>query len=579
MEDLNKHRVYSLKKQIQAARKETPADLVLKNGRVINVFSGTIQEKDVAVCNGMIVALGTGYHGKEEIDLGGRYVLPGMIDGHLHVESSMLTPLRLAAALLVHGTTAVVADPHEIANVKGMEGIRFMLRDSERIPFDYFFMAPSCVPATRLETSGATITAEHLEELRDHTRVLGLAEMMNFPGVLSGDEEVLKKIVLFQNRVLDGHCPGLTGHDLQAYIAAGIRSDHETAAPAEAREKLESGMVVMVREGSTAKNLESLAPLIHPENAGRFCLVSDDLHAEDIRDRGHLDFTVRKAIELGLDPVTAVRLVTRSPAEYFGLKDRGAVAPGYRADIVTLDSLEGFTVHSVYKDGHPVADSEGLIRFPEPVEGGERPEPLNMKPLHVEDLRIPHPGKKARIIEMVPGQLFTRMVHTEIRSAGGLVIPDIASDTLKLCVIERHEASGRVGLGLVRGFGLKRGALASSVAHDSHNVIATGTDDLDILHAVETVRRMGGGLAVTCDQKTLAEVPLEIAGLMSARPISGLVKKLRAAKKAARGLGCTVGEPFMALSFLALPVIPELKLTDRGLVDVNRFEIIPLFDG
>jgi len=553
-------------------------DLVLKEGKVVNVFSSTIQEKDVAVCDGVIVGVGLDYHGKTERNLKGNYIIPGLIDGHLHIESSMLTPPNLAAALLIHGTTTVIADPHEIANVKGIAGVQFMLKESEAIPFDFFFMAPSCVPATSLETSGTILEAADLAELKDDPRVLGLAEMMNFPGVLMGDEKVLEKIVLFTGQVLDGHCPSLKGHDLQAYLTAGIRSDHEISQRMEALEKLEGGMMIMVREGSTAKNLDALIPLINYRNASRFCFVSDDLNAESIQNRGHLDFTIKKAVKLGLDPITALQLVTKNPAEYFGLKDRGAVAPGYRADIVVLNNFENFDVVCVYKDGDLVMDSGKLINFPRHRQAGViQSVPLNIAPFRLEDLRIPHRGGKARIIEIVPGQIFTHGIHGEVKSEGGLVASDIESDILKLCLVERHEASGRVGLGLVRGFGLKRGAIASSVAHDAHNVISVGVSDEEIITAVEAVRDMGGGLAVASGKEVSAYVPLEIAGLMSAQPMEQLVSQLQAVKDAAFDLGCTVEEPFMALSFLALPVIPELKLTDRGLVDVNRSKIVPLF--
>lgn len=568
----------SLKKQIRAARKEIPADLVFKNGKLVNVFTGVIQEKDVAVCDGIIVGVGRDYHGENEEDVKGRTIVPGLIDGHLHIESSMLTPSNLAAALLVHGTTTVVADPHEIANVMGVDGIRYMLRESHRIPFDFFFMIPSCVPATNLETSGATLKAADLLELKDEPRILGLGEMMNFPGVLAGNEQILEKIVLFKNQIIDGHCPSLKGDDLQAYLTAGIRSDHETSDRAEALEKLESGMILMIREGSTARNLEELVPLINSKNAGRCCFVSDDLHAEDIHLRGHLDYIVKKAVNLGLDPVSAVQMVTKNPAEYFSLKDRGAVAPGYRADLVVLNDLERFDVIAVYKDGDLVADSRGVIRFPDQGSASTtQPDPLNISPLTSDMLHVPHQKGKARIIEIVPGQIFTRLILDHVKSKDGLVTSDVESDILKLCVVERHKASGRIGLGLVRGFGLKHGALASSVAHDSHNVIAVGVSDEEIFRAIEAVRHQGGGLAAISGNTVLATVPLEVAGLMSVQPVEKLVIQLQTVNHAARQLGCPLEKPFMSLSFLALPVIPELKLTDRGLVDVNRFEIVPLF--
>jgi len=571
--------IEALKKRIRAARNEVPADLVLKKGRVVNVFTGGISEKDVAICDGVIVGVGTGYQGREERDIGGKCIIPGLIDGHIHIESSMLVPSRLAAALLVHGTTAIVSDPHEIANVMGLEGIRFMLRDSQEIPFDIFFMAPSCVPATHLETAGAYLGPSDLMKLKDEPRILGLAEMMNFPGVLSGDQEILEKIDLFRNKVLDGHCPSLSGSDLQAYVAAGIRSDHETTVLSEGLEKVETGMMLMIREGTSAKNLDELVPLVNRGNARRFCFVSDDLHPEDIQQRGHLNYMVKKAIQLGLDPVTAIQLTTLNPAEYFDLKDRGAVAPGFRADLAVLNDLESFEVNSVYKDGRMVVDKGSLVNFPNGQDRATvmKPEPLNISSLSPESFRIPYSEDKAKVIEVVPGQIITHMRFEEIRSDKGYVVTDIESDVLKLCVVERHRATGHIGLGLVTGFGLKRGAMATSVAHDSHNVIAVGVTDEEIFRAVEAVRIMGGGLSVVKNNEILAEVHLEIAGLMSDEPMETLVRNLREIKKAAAGLGCALEEPFMALSFLALPVIPELKLTDMGLVDVNKFEIVPLF--
>ena len=574
--------IETLKKRILAARGEIPSDLVLKGGKIVNVFSGEIQEGDVAFFDGIIVGVGDGYQGKEHVKLEGKWVTPGLIDGHIHIESSMLPPSRLAAELLTHGTTAIVSDPHEIANVLGLDGVRFMLEDSRSIPFDIFFMAPSCVPATHLETSGATLGASELSGLKDDPRILGLAEMMNFPGVIMGDNSVLEKINLFSGKIVDGHAPLLSGHDLQAYLTAGVRSDHESTQKTEGFEKVSSGMMLMIREGTAARDLEELLPLVNKKNSRRFCLVSDDLHAEDIANRGHLNVTLKKAVRLGLDTVTAIQLVTLNPAEYFGLKNRGAVAPGYCADLTVFNDLVNFEPLLVYKNGHKVVDSGNLIGFPvkqshEVSLGVTRHKPLRIAPIDPNSLRVPHMGAKAKIIELVPGRIITTMRVEEVKSEGGYVVTDIDSDILKLCVVERHQASGRIGFGLVRGFGLKKGAIASSVAHDSHNVIAAGVSDGEILRAIERVKTMGGGLAVAAGHEILAEVPLEIAGLMSTEPLDTLVRQLEKVKKACQHLGSNFEEPFMMLSFLALPVIPELKLTDRGLVDVNKFEIVPLF--
>jgi adenine deaminase len=573
--------IETLRRRILAARGEIPADTVLKGGRVVNLFSGRIEEGDVAVLDGSIVGVGLSYSGKEEIPVRNKWIVPGLIDGHLHVESSMLSPAHIASALLVHGTTAIVADPHEIANVMGLDGVRYMLRESTDIPFDMFFMAPSCVPATHLETSGATLSVSDLKKLLEEPRILGLAEMMNFPGVLMGDPQVLEKILLCQDRVVDGHSPLLTGYDLQGYLSAGIGSDHESTLPQEAIEKMENGMMLMIREGTSAKNLDALLPLVTVRNSDRFCFVSDDLHAEDIQDRGHLDFVVRKAVRSGLDPVTAIRLATWNTAAYFRLHRRGAIAPGYRADMVVLNDLNKFEVADVYKDGRRVVQGGQLAALEwHPSDSSFAPAgPLRIAPLRSDDFHIPHTGGRARIIELVPGQILTRIRMETVPSVNGLVKTAPQNDLLKLAVVERHTASGNIGLGLISGFGLQEGAIASSVAHDSHNVIVVGVEDEEICRAVEVVRDMGGGLAVVRGTETLASVPLEIGGLMSREPLQKLVPQLKTVKKAAAGLGCPLEEPFMALSFLALPVIPELKLTDRGLVDVNRFEFVPLFEA
>jgi len=566
-----------LKKRILAARREIPADLVLKEGKVINVFSGEVQERDVALYDGVVVGLGPAYEGNEEISLKGKWVIPGLIDAHLHIESSMLLPSRLAAALLPHGTTTLVADPHEIGNVMGIEGIKFMIKESASLPLDIFFMAPSCIPATHLETAGARLAASDLAVLKRETRVLGLAEMMNFPGVLMGTPEVLEKLALFGDKIIDGHAPSLTGYDLQAYVAAGMRSDHETTDRIEGMEKLNSGMMIMIREGTTAKNLEDLLPLVTTENARRFCFVSDDLHPQEIQRRGHLDFILRKAMNLGLDPVLAIQMATLNPAEYFGFKDRGAVAPGFRADLLVLTDLERFELERVFKGGKLVAHGGKLMDFPSADEESFQLRSMNVAPLTWESFRIPHEDRRARVIELIPGQILTHIRYEYIKSENGWVKSDIERDILKLAVVERHKATGNIGLGLVMGFGLDEGALASSVAHDSHNLIAVGVDDHEIWQSIEEVKQMGGGMAVVNDGKVLAKVPLEVAGLMSRESLEGLTEKLDGANRAASSLGCTVPEPFMSLSFLALPVIPELKLTDLGLVDVEKFSLVSLF--
>lgn len=566
----------SLTNQIRAARGEIPADLVFAGGKLVNVFTGTIERADIAVYRDSIVGVGSGYRGREEVDVRGKMITPGLIDGHLHIESSLMLPSRLAPAIMRHGTTTLVADPHEIANVMGLDGIRFMLEESRGLPLDIFFTAPSCVPATQLETSGAEINGEDLALLKNEDRVLGLAEVMNFPGVLSGGPDILRKVLLFRDRVIDGHAPGLTGFDLQAYIAAGIGSDHEATRPEEGLEKIGAGMMLMIREGSTARNLDDLLHLVNERNEHRCCFVSDDLHPLEIAARGHLDHMIARAINRGLHPVSAVKMASWNPARYFGLKDRGALAPGYRADLVVLNSLDGFKIDQVYTKGQKVAD-RGDFTGERPEKPLSYPPSMNLAPLSADSLAIPCLDRKARVIEFIPGQITTGVSYEKVSRSDGLVIADMEGDILKLVVAERHKKTGNIGLGLVRGFGLKRGALATSVAHDSHNIIALGVHDRDILQAVRAVAAMGGGMSVVTDGKLIAGVPLPVAGLMSEEPFEKLLPQLKNLKVAAASTGCPLPEPFMCLSFLSLPVIPELKLTDRGLVDVKRFEIVPLF--
>ncbi|RJR41412.1 MAG: adenine deaminase [Desulfobacteraceae bacterium] len=567
----------TLKEKIRAARGEIPSDLVLKSGKVVNVFSGEVVQADVAMHHGGIVGVGPGYSGRREIDCAGKWIAPGFIDGHYHIESSMVLPSGLAAALAPWGTSAIVADPHEIANVMGLDGVRLMLEDSRSAPLDIFFMAPSCVPATHLESSGARLPAAELKKLLRQPRVLGLAEMMNYPGVLGGADEVLEKILLFQDRVIDGHAPGLGGRDLQGYLAAGIRSDHETTDRASGREKMSHGMMVMIREGTSARNLDELAPLVTDRNFWRFCFVSDDLHPRDILVRGHLNFMIRKAVQMGMDPVTAVRLATISPAMYFGLRGRGAVAPGFKADVVVLKDLDSFQVQKVFQNGKMVAEDGNLLKGASKKSKVRGVTPLKVAELSIEPLRIPGRDGNARVIELIPHQIVTSIRKEPVRCEDGFVRSDTRSDVLKLAVVERHHGTGRIGLGLVKGFGLKSGALASSVAHDSHNIIAVGVDDQDLLLAIRKVVAMGGGISVASGNRVLSFMALEIGGLMTASPVRDVADKMDELLRSAASLGCSVPEPFMILSFLALPVIPELRLTDLGLVDVNRFEVVPLF--
>ncbi len=570
-------RIDRLRNLIRVARGDLEPDMVLKGGQIVNVLSGEIIRADVAVYDGIIAGVGR-YDGPVTINAERDYVTPGFIDGHMHLESTLLSPAELARAVLPRGTTAIVADPHEIANVLGIEGIRFMLAASKGLPVDIYFLLPSCVPATDLETSGAFLSAADLQTFRREKRVLGLAEMMNYPGVLCGSDSVLEKLIAFRRGIRDGHAPLLSGRDLNAYIAAGIRSDHECTARAEAEEKLRLGMHIMIREGTQAKNLKDLLPLVSSRNNRRCSLVTDDLHPHDLLTKGHLDHLIDMALTEGMEPVEAIRMVTCNTAQYFGLRDVGAVAPGYRADLLILPSLAPVRVRSVIKGGKKVFD-EGCFTDSREATGTEcgQMRAMNVRPLKRDAFAVPSRGERIRVIGLIPDQILTRQLILEPAVRDGAIVSDVGRDILKLAVVERHRATGRIGLGFVRGFGLKEGALASSVAHDSHNIIAVGCDDEDLFAAVKAIEAMNGGLAAVRNGKVIAKLPLPIAGLMSNRPLAEVARCWEELRRIARDFGSVPVEPFMVLSFLALPVIPELKLTDMGLVDVNLFRHVPLF--
>ncbi len=563
---------------IAAARGDRPVDLLLTNLRLVNVFNGRIEDRSVAVAEGVVVGFGDTYSAKKRVDLDGRYLLPGFIDSHLHIESAMTGITEFCRAVLPHGTTTVVADPHEIANVLGVAGIQYMLDSAEDQPLDVRFSLPSCVPATEMETAGARLEAADLAPFFNHPRVMALAEMMNFPGVIQGDPQVLAKIDASHRagKPVDGHAPGLSGPSLHAYLSTGIRSDHECTDLAEAAEKLAAGMHIMVREGTCARNLDDLFDLIDPHTARRMMWCTDDRHPHDLLDEGHVDAAVRKAIGKGLDPVTAIQMATLNPAEYFRLERVGAVAPGRQANLLVVSDLAALSIDAVYVNGREVA-AGGRLKADLP-----RPAPIAV-PLSMQvdpqqiDLTIPAEGERIRVIEVIPDQVVTREQIVRPTIVEGTVAADPARDLLKLAVVERHTGSGNVGLGLATGFGLQRGALAASVAHDSHNLIVIGATDDDMRLALQAVAEMGGGFAAVANGQVAATLPLPIAGLMSDAPMETVRDQLDAIIQVAHELGAPLSDPFMALGFIALPVIPKLKITDRGLVDVDRFEIVPLF--
>ena len=570
----------TLRCQIEVARGLRPADLLLRGGKVVNVFSGEVYQTNVAICNDRIAGVGDYYQdGIEVCDVGGLYLIPGLIDAHVHIESSMLSPAEYARAVLPHGTTTIICDPHEIANVMGLEGIRYILDSSKNIPLNLFVTASSCVPATHLETSGAIISPAEIEELFRWDRVIGLAEMMNVPGVLRGNMNELEKILIARQRgcPIDGHSPSLSGKDLNAYIGLGVCSDHESTSREEAAEKLRLGMYLMIREGSAARNLEELLPVVTPATDSRCMFVSDDRHPRDILSEGHMDHILRKGVRLGMNPIIALRMATINPARAFMRRHIGAIAPGYRADIVAVNDLEGFVARTVIKDGEIVVrEGEMVIDLPHGI-GDRARKTMRVKDLSLDRLKIRISGNRVRVIELIAGQIYTRQVIEDVPvRENGEVMADPARDLLKIAVIERHRATGNIGLGFVRGFGFKNGALGSSVAHDSHNIIVIGTNDRDMYLAAVKVIEIGGGHVVVSGNKVLGSIPLPIAGLLSDRSLEELVSEEERLLAAARGLGARPASPFIKLSFLALPVIPELKITDKGLIDVGRFEVVDI---
>jgi len=564
----------SLEKLIAVARGEAPADLLLSNARIVNTFTAEIEKGNVAICQGRIAGIGDYRQAKQTIDLEGKYLAPGLINGHIHIESSMLHIAEYAKAVVPRGTSTIVTDLHEIANVAGLRGIRYLMDCARRLPLDCYFMAPSCVPATHLETAGAELGARELQIALRWKNVIGLGELMNFPGVLMRDPEVLKKVKLAKGRVIDGHAPRVSGKDLNAYLTAGASSDHESTAIEEGREKLRRGMYLMIREGSSEKNLDELLPLVTDKTYKRCLFVTDDRTCADLLKEGDIDAVVRKAIAKGLDPIRALQMATINTAEHFRLRQVGAVAPGYAANLIVIDDLPKLSVDMVFHKGKLVAQKGKALFSASRRSDPEITHSVNIKPFGIEALKILASKKSLPIIEIVPGQIITKSIKIEPKVKDRFVVPDTERDILKLVVVERHKATGNIGLGLVKGFGLKNGALASSIAHDSHNIVVVGTNDQDIFAAVKEIERLQGGLVAAAGGKIQASLALPIAGLLSEEPLEMVVTKLKGLQRIAKGLGCVLPSPFATLSFLALPVIPELRLTDKGLVDVVTFKLL-----
>lgn len=571
--------ILNLPEFLAVARGEKPGDLLLRNGKIVNVFNGQIEAADLLVFSGRIAGIGSGYRAAEEHDLAGAYIVPGLIDGHVHIESSLCVPAQFAVAVLPRGVTTVVIDPHEIANVAGAAGVHYMQRASRLLPLHVVIMAPSCVPATDMETAGAQLGSDDLAALLAEGTVHGLAEVMNFPGVVAGDTTMIAKLSAFRGYPIDGHAPGLTGRALNAYVAAGIGSEHECTTVEEAAEKLARGMHILIREATNARNLHTLLPLITPHNSRRISFCTDDRIPGDLIDQGSIDYMVREAIGFGIDPIDAIRMATLNTAEWFGLPQRGAIAPGRFADLLVVDDLHDFVAQAVYTGGKRIAQN-GELLHPLPT-SNDTHHNATLGTVNIAwqsfKLQIPARGSRARVIGVRENQLLTDALEMDVRVENGMAVSDVTQDMLKIAVVERHQASGALSLGFIHGFGLQSGALAGTVAHDHHNLIVIGVDDESMTAAARRVGELGGGLAVAQGQEILAELPLPVAGLMSQAPIAEVRSAYDQLRRAAHQLGCTLHDPLMAMSFMALEVIPKLKLTDQGLVDVDQFDFVDLF--
>jgi adenine deaminase len=567
------------KELIDSAAGRSLCDLRLTGCNVVDVLGGRIiGNASLSVKNGFVVGLNDDHEARESLDIGGKYLAPGLIDAHVHIESSLLTPAEYAKVVLPRGTTTVVADPHEIVNVLGYDGMRFMLSASEGLPLDIFFMVPSCVPATEFDTSGAALYASDMYPFLHDERVLGLGEVMNYPGVLAKDRSLMDKIAFFSSarRPIDGHAPGLSGTDLSAYIMAGIGSDHECTTVDEAREKLSKGMYIMLREGSTAKDLKNLLPAVTPHAVSRFMICSDDRHSNDLRDEGHMDHALRLLLAGGIAPVDAFRIASLNASQWFDMRGVGAIAPGRKADFIVFSSFENFRAEKVFKAGKLIAENDRLLE-----DFSARPmtirDSVNLKWLSAEDFSIPDKACPIRVIEAKPGSIITGSGVEYPRVKNGLCVADTERDLVKIFVIERHSGSGRIGKGFIRGMGLRRGAIGGTISHDSHNMIVAGVDDRSIFKAAKHLNKLKGGLVYAVGDEVLLDLPLPVAGLMSDRNADFVIDRLRSFEELFAKEGIANPSPLMTLSFMALPVIPSLKITDAGLIDVDRFVPVSLY--
>ncbi|MEG2893307.1 MAG: adenine deaminase [Clostridium sp.] len=566
----------SIKRKIDVAAKRKKADLVLKNAKIINLFTNEIVEGNLAIDNGYIIGIGD-YSGVEEIDLLGKYIAPSFIDAHVHIESSMTAPSEFSKHILSRGTTTIIADPHEIANVCGLTGIEYILDATEKLPLNVFVMLPSCVPATDFETSGAILNADSLEKLINHKRVLGLGELMDFPGVVSGSSKIIDKLNIAENKIIDGHGPLIENEDLNAYVIAGVKTEHECSTKKEMEDRLQRGMYVQIREGTAARNLEDLIPHVTKDNLRRCIFCTDDKHPEDILKRGHIDNNIRMAIKLGLDPIDAIKMASLNSAECYGLKNTGAIAPGYIADMVVFDDLLNIDIEMVFKNGTLVArNKEILIDIEEHVDNRVLSK-VNIKEFTKEDISLKLKSNRARVIELVDHSLVTKLIESEVTTENGEFKVDPNEDIVKIVLVERHTGSSKTAVALVKGFGIKNGAIGVTVAHDSHNIIVIGDSDDNIVKCINEIKNIGGGIVISSQGKVVDSLPLKIAGLMSDITLEEVDSKLQNMMKITRDLSVSDKvDPFMTLAFLALPVIPEVKITDKGLFDVVNFKFIDI---
>lgn len=552
--------------------------LVLKNANIINVFTAEIIKGDIAIDAGKIVGIGK-YIGDLEIDLDGKYVSPGFIDSHVHIESSMSTPTEFAKVVIPRGITTIISDPHEIANVKGLDGIRYMIEDSKKTPLDVYIMLPSCVPSTNFENAGAILEAEDLKELIDNEFVLGLGEMMNYPGVISLDEKILDKLFLGKDMIIDGHGPMIRDKELNAYVAAGVQTEHEASTVEEVIDRLRLGMYILVREGSAARDLRNIISAVNKDNLRRFLFCTDDKHPEDLIKDGSIDFNIKLAIKAGVEPIDAIRMATINSAECYGLKNKGAIAPGYNADLVVMDNLEDFNILKVFKNGELVAENNKPLFKTEAYLPDHMQNSVSIKDVELEDIQIPMETNKANVIGIIEDSLVTERLVKEVKVNNGY-FEYSNDDILKLVVVERHLGTGNIGVGLIKNFNLENGAIGLTIAHDSHNLIVVGDNDQDILLAIKEIEKIGGGITLVSEGKVLKNLELEIGGIMTSKPIEQTNSTLGEMMKISYDHLKVNPEidPFMTLSFMALPVIPKLKLTDIGLFDVEKFEFINVYN-